>query len=56
MDGRHLYGVIRGVPMRVVFGIGTQLPRWPVMTSCPNAGAGGACYLFLSKIVCIKVG
>jgi len=41
MDGSNLYGVIRCVPLAVVFGVGTQLPRRPVMTLCPNAGAGG---------------
>jgi len=56
MDGRDLYGLIRCVPLVAVLGIGTQLPRRPVMTLCPNAGAGGGCYLFPSKFVCVKVG
>jgi len=55
-DGRDIYGVIRCVPLIVVFGVGTQLPRRPVMTRRPNAGAGGGCYLFPSKFVCAKVG
>jgi len=50
-DGRDLYGVIRYVPLIVVFGVGTQLLRRPVMTCRPNAGAGGGCYLFPSKLV-----
>jgi len=55
-DGRDVYGVIRGVPLIVVFGVGTQLPRRSVMTHRPNARAGGGCYLFPSKLMCIKVG
>ena len=55
-DGRDVYGVIRYVPLIVVFGVGTQLPRRPVMTRRPNAGAGGGCYLSPSKFVCVKVG
>jgi len=55
-DGRDVSGAIRGVPLIVVFGVGTQLPRRPVITRRPNAGAGGGCYLFPSKFVCIKVG
>jgi len=55
-DGRDVYGVIRCVPLIVVFGVGTQLPRRPVMTRRPNAGAGVGCYLFPSKLVCVKVG
>ena len=37
--GRDVYGVIRWVPMIVVFGEGTQLPSRPVVTRRPNAGA-----------------
>jgi len=55
-DGRDVYGVIRCVPLMVVFGVGTQRLRRPVMTHRPNAGAGGGCYLFPSKFVCTKVG
>ena len=55
-DGRDLSGLIRCVPSIVLFGVGTQLPRWPVMTRRPNAGAGGGCYLVPSKFVCVKVG
>ena len=55
-DGRDVYGVISCVPFVVVFGVGTQLPRRPVMTRRPNAGAGGGCYLSPSKLVCAKVG
>jgi len=55
-DGRDLYGVIRCVALMVVFGVGTQLPRRPVMTGCPNAGAAVGCYLFPSKFVSFKVG
>ena len=55
-DGRDVLGVITCVPLMVVFGVGTQLPRRPVMTRRPNAGAGGGCYLFPSKFVCAKVG
>jgi len=53
-DGRNVYGVIRCVPLIVVFGVGTQLPRRPVMTGHPNAGAGRGCYLFPSKFVRVK--
>jgi len=42
-DGRDVYGVIRWVPSIVVLGVGTQLPRRPVMTRRPNAGAGAGC-------------
>jgi len=55
-DGRDVYGVMRCVPLIVVFGVGTQQPRRPVMTRRPNAGAGGGCYLFPLYMVCIKVG
>jgi len=55
-DGLDVYSVIMWVPLIVVFGVGTQLPRRPVTTRCPNAGAGGGCYLFPSKFVCVKVG
>jgi len=55
-DSRDIYGVVRCVPMIVVFGVGTYLPRRPVMTRCPNAGAGKGCYLFSSKFVHVKVG
>jgi len=55
-DGRDIYGVIRCVPLIVVFGIGTLLPRRPVMTRRPNAGAAGVCYLFPSKLLGVKVG
>ena len=44
------------VPLIVVFGVGTQLPRRPLMTRRRNAEAGGGCYLFSSKFVCVKVG
>jgi len=54
--GRDVYGVIGCIPLIVVFGVGTQLPRQPVMTRRPNAGAGGGCSLFPSKFVCAKVG
>jgi len=50
-NGRDVYGVIRCVPFIVVFGVGTQLPRRPMMTGRPNAGAGGACYVFHSMFV-----
>ena len=53
-DGRDVYGVIGCVPMIVVFGVGTQLPRRPVMRCCPKAGAGGGCYLYSSKFVGIS--
>ena len=55
-DGRGVYGVIRRVTLIVVFGVGTQLSGGPGMTRRPNAGAGGGCYLFSSKLVCVKVG
>jgi len=55
-DGRDVYSVIRCVALIVVFGVGTQLPRRSVMTRRPHARAGGGCYLFLSKLVCVKVG
>jgi len=54
-DGSDVYGVIRCVPLIVVMGVGTQLPRRSVMTPRPNSGAGRGCYLFPSKLVCIKV-
>ena len=44
-DGRDVYGVVRWVPMIVVFGEGTQLPSRPMVTRRPNAGAGGGCCL-----------
>ena len=56
MDGRDEYGVIISVSLIVVVGVGMQLPRRPVMTRRPKAGAGGGCYLFLSKFVRVKVG
>jgi len=56
MDGRDVYGVIRCVPSIVVFGVGTLLPRRPVMSRRPNAGAGGGCCLFPLKLVCVRVG
>ena len=56
MDGRDVYDVIGCVPLIVDFGVGTQLPRPPVMTCCPNAWAGWGCYLFPSKFVNLKVG
>ena len=55
-DGRSVYGVIRCVPILVVFGVGTQLGRWPVMTHCPKARAGGGSYLFSSRFVHVRVG
>jgi len=56
MDGRDVYGNIGCVPFIVVFGVGTKLPRWPVMTRRPNASARGGFYHFPSKLVCVKVG
>jgi len=55
-DGRDVYGVIRCVPLILVFGVGTQLPRRLVITRRPNTGAGGRRYLFPLKLVCVKVG
>jgi len=55
-DGRNVYGVIRCFAIIVVFGVETQLPRLPVMMCCPNARAGGGCYLVPSKFVRVKVG
>jgi len=55
-EGRDVYGVMRRVPLMVVFGIGTQLPRRPVMTGPPNPGGGGGCYLCPSKFAYAKVG
>jgi len=49
-DGRDPYRVITCVPLIVVFGVGTQLARRPVLTSRPNAGAGGGCYLVSFKV------
>jgi len=40
-DGHDVYGVIGSVPSIVVFGVGRQLPRWPLMTRRPNGGASG---------------
>jgi len=56
MDGHDVYGVIRCVPLIVVFSVGTQLDRGPVMTRRPNAGAEGGCYLFPSKFEHVKGG
>jgi len=56
MDGRDIYDVIGCIPLIVDLGVWTQLPSRPVMTCCPNAGAGEECYLFPSKFVNIKVG
>jgi len=55
-DGHDASRVIRCVAMIVVFGIGTQLPRRPVMTPRPKAGAGGGCYLVASKFMWAKLG
>jgi len=55
-DRRDVYGVITCVPLILVFGVGTQLPRRPLMTCHSNTGAGGGCYLFPSKFVSVKVG
>jgi len=55
-DSRDVYGIIRYVPMIVVFGVGTQLPRRPVMMRRLNAAARGGCYLFPSNFVCTRVG
>jgi len=54
-DGRDVYVSVSCVLLIVVFGVGTQLPRRQVMTHRPKAGAGGGCYLFPSKLVCVKV-
>jgi len=56
MDGCALYAVVGCVPSIVVLCVGTQLPWRLVMMHRPNAGAGGRCYLFLSKLVRVKVG
>ena len=55
-DSHDIYGVIRDVPLIVVFGVGKQLPQRSVMTCCPNAGAGGGCSRDSSKLVWVKVG
>jgi len=55
-DGRDIYGVIRCGPLIVDWGVGTQLPRRPVMRRRPNPGAGWGCYLFPSKFMGVKVG
>jgi len=49
-DGRDVYGVIKYVLLIVVFGVGTQLPRRPVMTRRPNAWAGGGVLSFSSEV------
>ena len=60
MCGCGVYGVIRFVPMTVVFGVGTQLPRRPVMIPGSQVGlegrGGGGCYLYTSKFISVKVG
>jgi len=56
MDGRDVYAVIRCVTMIVVFGVGTQQPRRPVMTRRPNAMAEGGCCFYSSKFMHITVG
>ena len=56
MDARDIYTVIGDVPRIEFFGLGTQLPIQTVMTCRPNTGAGGGCYLYSSKLVCIRVG
>jgi len=56
IEGRDLYGVIRCVPWIVVFGVGTQLGRLPVVTGHPNTRGGGGCYLFPSMFVRVQVG
>ena len=55
-DGRDVYGIIRWVPIIVVFDEGTQLPLSPVVTLCPNVGAGGRCWPDSSKLVCARYG
>jgi len=55
-DGRDIYGAIGCLAVIAVPGVGTQLPRGPVMTRPPNAGAGGGCYLFPLKFVRVKEG
>jgi len=55
-DGHDIYGVIRCVPIMMVFDVGTQLHRWPVIMCRPNPRAGGGCYLYSSKFVHVKVG
>jgi len=42
--------------MIVVFAVAMQLPRRPVMTHCPHAGAGRGCYLDSAKFERVKVG
>jgi len=54
--GRDAYSVIGCVPLMVVFGVGTQLPRRPVMMRRSTTGAGGGCYPDSSKFVRVKVG
>jgi len=56
MDGRDVSPVMRCVPMIVIFGVGTQLSRQPVIVRRPNAGTRGWCYLFPSMFVPVKVG
>jgi len=42
-DGRDVYGVASRVFFTHVFGEGTQLSRWRMVTYCPNVRAGGGC-------------
>jgi len=55
-DGRDVYGGIRCVTFTLVFGVGTPLPRRPVMTRHPNTGAGSAGLFFSSQFVRGNVG
>ena len=55
-DGRDAYGVIRSVPMILVFGDETPLAIRPVATRRPNVGGRGRCWPNTLKLVCTRWG
>jgi len=54
--GGDVYSIIKCFLLIVVFGVGKQLLRQPVITRRSNAGAAGRYYLYSSKFVRLKVG
>ena len=42
-DGCDVYGVVSRLVSTYVFGEGTELSWRPMVTYCPNVGAGGGC-------------
>jgi len=49
-DSHHVYGVVRGILLIVVFGVGTQLLMRPVMMPRSNPWAGDGCYLLFFEV------